>query len=200
MEKMWRVAIVITVKNLKFLLIIFLLFPLGGNGSEYESSKSLPVAHINPRLADREYVFNKLLTVFGPESKTILLENIYNKPNIFGGPCDIYSQVRPTENTLLDPMSDCFERNDNSQVPMIGKQSLLRSALMVKTCKLLTKNKKSFKHATTNINKTSKTESYFRLFHPFSTYSKQLDLKLSKIKDKKELLNLLCIDPSWQIL
>jgi hypothetical protein len=198
----------------KILLITFSLIPCFAQ--DYPEVKSeRPVVNIKARLATRHFIYSTLIEIFGPSSKDQVYKNIFSKPSLFKGPCDPYSQVRTSHDGVVDPMSSCFERNSNSTYKLNSSTSLLRSAMVIKTCSSLVSKDDSFNFALkkvklsveSDINKET-ISSLYQLFHPFRTLSESKMAAVEKVTDQfwfdkkkwKSMLQLFCIDPSWQTL
>ena len=171
-------------------------------------------SQISFSFADRYYIYSVLKNIFGQSSQAILRDNILKNGNIFGGPCDIYEQIRvEPEQYLNSEETRCFNGKHEYAYPMRRSPSLLREAWMLKTCNLLIKNKITWNFARSQVNtKISNTEKYLDevqlLFDPNAEKNKEFNkvllekVKLIKSIDKKEkfIFYQNCLFPSWQVI
>ncbi|MBK25014.1 MAG: hypothetical protein CME70_13535 [Halobacteriovorax sp.] len=193
-----------------FFIFLFFLTVNFSHAQSYAPEKSLlPVLDFSKRLSDRFYVHSTLQQIFGPSVKPTLYKYIFSKPNAFGGPCDVYEQIRPNGHSVADQMTSCFERNDTSTLPLIGRRNLLRMGYTLKACTAITNNNKAIDFAlqAASLKKRDpskiKIEKLYKLFYPFEKLDHKVETALIKIEKKHELrwvLYTLCIDPSWQVL
>jgi len=98
--------------------------------------------------ADRYYISSVLEYVFGPDAKKIITQNVLMNGNVFGGPCDIYEQIRVGKDQYANPENTrCFKGKQEFNYPVHSKPSLMREALMIKTCRALIENDSTFQFA-----------------------------------------------------
>lgn len=165
------------------------------------------------QFADRYYITSTLGELFGPESKTILTENILKNGQLFGGPCDVYEQVRVGENKYANKeFSRCFSGKHEFDFPMRVQPSLLRESWMIKACTALVQNKKTFGYFEKSYMSGFKptVEKIYELqqaFDPNAKLNKPLNEfyihKMDSTKADKKLKMLvleLCTYPSWQLI
>lgn len=187
---------------MKTLLLTLLLLPLNTKAQD------------TLQFADRYYIASTLSELFGPESKSIVTENILKNGNVFGGPCDVYEQIRTGENKFAsDESIRCFNGKQEFDYPMRANASLLRESWMIKACTSLVKNTKTFsyfkKHHLVGFN--ARSEQIFeiqRLFDPNAKLNKPLNeyyfnkMKTSEDSEKKLRMLILeiCTYPTWQLI
>lgn len=153
-----------------------------------------------PVYKNRHYIKNKLIEVFGVESKAVILKSFFFATNDLGGPCDIYSQVYNNEKSVLDPFTKCPGGKAGSKISMYGKDSPLRSAALLKTCHKLSS---SFNQPQKVVDPVKQA---YESFYPFDLRPK-LKLKVDKelgalnLKPQEKLRKSLftfCLSPGWQ--
>ncbi len=167
---------------------------------------------VQTRYGDRLFVGELLLRVFGPDCKTIVEKEVFNKPHIFGGPCDPYSQrlVKVKEGyKTVGPREKCSESFFSQyRADLIVENSPLRSGAIAKVCQSLSQKKACLNHALKGIDKEKDSiEEIFRLFYPIG-HERLLgefkmafeDVSRKKSIDHKFLLKLFCQSEEWQIL
>ncbi len=164
--------------------------------------------------ADRYYLSSVLEYVFGPQAKKVITQNILMNGNVFGGPCDVYEQIRVGKNEFANPETTrCFRGKQEFNYPVHAKPSLMREALMIKTCRALVENDHTFQFAKKRAGEfDSINESYVQriesLFDPnFKIDEVRTNENLKGIKDyyftEKKLKFLFyqsCVYPKWQLI
>ena len=157
------------------------------------------------------FLSSVLLEIFGPSAEKIVNEHIFKRPCIFSGPCDIYEQVRPTADQIHDKKTTCYGGKHTFAAALNGKASLLRAGLILKTCKALLANDKTYDYLRSRVKSDSDDDSVKRAFHLFNPLEKIDDKLVAKFrslqkhfwsssKKWKAVFLTLCIDPGWQIL
>lgn len=166
------------------------------------------------QFADRYYISSTLTELFGPDSKNIVMENILKNGNVFGGPCDVYEQIRTGEKKFAsDETIRCFNGKQEFDYPMRVQASLLRESWMIKACTALAQNNKTFNYfKKNNLSGFAVTnEKIFeiqQLFDPNAKLNKSLnEFYIKKANsaanaDKKMKLLILeiCTYPTWQLI
>lgn len=193
-------------------LFLFFVILLGFNFANAASNAQL-------RLADRFLVISILTEVFGPSTADITREDIFNKPHVFGGACDLYEQIRLEKSDVkaADPETVCPNGRGAFSAKPLGTANLLRVAHVTRVCRKLVADKKAMAFALAEIYKTEslakpdslKIEKAFNLFNPEKKVSEEVLKALKSVgqsakgNDLKEwslILYTLCIDPAWQII
>jgi hypothetical protein len=171
------------------------------------------------RLADRFLVISILTEVFGPSVAEITREDIFNKPHVFGGACDLYEQIRieKSDNKAADPETLCPNGRGAFSAKLLGTANLLRVAHTTRVCRKLVADKKAMAFALDKIFKTEsiikpddlKIEKAFNLFNPEKIPTSQVlnalksvgnSVKSSHTTEWSLILYTLCIDPAWQVI
>ena len=181
--------------------VVIALFPFLF-ATEYEVTEEIkPVLSIEKRIYNRFTLNQSLIKLFGESSKKHIYQGIFSKPQIFSGPCDVYEQIRTSDTGVLDPYTSCFERNDNSVLPLFGSSNILRSGYIVKTCLNITGDKEivqQFMKRTGN-----DVKRIYKEFYPFKTPNDEVLSSLSNVLKKhgeRWLVHTLCIDPGWKTI
>lgn len=171
-------------------------------------------------LADRYLVVSILTDIFGPVAKELSREDIFKKPHVFGGPCDMYSQIRVEESDVLaaDPDTLCPGGRGAFAARYHGTANMLRVAHTGYACHKITNNETAMSYALSNIYKKSavsepdleKIEVAFNLFNPEKKPSNQVLNALKSVgassknnditKKWSLILYTLCVDPAWQVI
>lgn len=197
--------------------VFFILLAQNIN-ADYKSIAAKNTVTKKMRLGDRFYIQSVLGEIFGPDSLPITEKFIFMQVNSFGGPCDVYEQVRigETADALTDAHSFCPGGSGSANLPMTGVSNMMRQGYVLQTCKLLTAESKTLDFALSRVFTIEKIQlpnrenliTFFKLFNPESTPSDAVLTALSKIGangvDIKKrwalILNTLCTDPTWQII
>lgn len=172
------------------------------------------VSYPKHTFADRYYISSVLIDAFGPEAKPIIISNIMKNGNIFGGPCDIYEQIKMgPKNYLNDVMTRCYKGKHEFNFPMHAKPSLLREALMNKTCSELVENSETFKFIRNKLNGMINLDKNLMyqiglIFDPNDIPNEKIiNYHLEKIKNfywertkQKYLIYQVCTYPQWQLI
>ena len=164
-------------------------------------------------LANRFLVQNILIDIFSDQAR--IYTNKFIIPNIstFGGPCDLYEQVRKERNKVYSIESSCFGNKSNHKVSLNVDSSALRAGFMLKTCKSITSDDKVMrtfykKYEISGPNDFSITslKKLHRDFFPLESISdKQVTalkrLFYSSTANKWQSVALAyCISPRWHLL
>jgi len=165
-------------------------------------------------LANRYYVSKILQEAFGPNSFKIIEDNILQKGSIFGGPCDIYEQIRIGKKKYENKADTlCFQGKQEFNFPIQKEPNTIREALMNKTCTTLTKNSTTLNFFINRLGYVNKLnegtfEKIVGNFHWNESRKGQLIKGLKSIGEKypdqnqkiKLLIFYSCIDPTWHLL
>jgi hypothetical protein len=179
-------------------------------------AEKLP-AEKNLRLADRILVHSILTEIFGKSEQQLLREQVLYQNQAFGGPCDVYEQVRIANAVkgVADLETICANGRRDFTAQVITKPNMLRYGYTSYVCKQLTLSKVAMKFALDKIfvenkvqapNKESVKKAY-NLFNP----EKDIDANAllsrfdfgtekSALEQWSEVFFVLCSDPSWQII
>jgi hypothetical protein len=199
---------------LKILMLSLLLYFNSFAMNEYKETEVKSVISKKIVIADRLFVSNTLVDIFGNKARKYTDKFIMENVSFFGGPCDIYEQIRPDERSIKDQTTSCYNRKSNSKELLNPRSSLLRSGNIVKTCTAITTDKdvmklffdqfkmKKKKHFNEEVLKK-----LHNIFYPLDPITKnQLDkLKLLfNISPSQDRWNILaytyCLSPDWRVL
>ncbi|GEM_PF-748220 len=164
--------------------------------------------------ADRYYISSVLEYVFGPGAKKVITQNVLMNGNVFGGPCDVYEQIRVGKNEFANPENTrCFKGKQEFNYPVHSKPSLMREALMIKTCRALIENEVTFEFAKNRAGGITSLNSAYveRVESLFDPNYRVDEARAKEILDKandyffqekkmKFLLYQSCIYPRWQLI
>lgn len=175
-------------------------------------------AHGEALLADRYYVKSVLVSVFGESAHNLIDEKIIKNGAHFGGPCDMYRQVRTgkLDQDIQDQSTFCQDGATGTRLPLIAPNNMFRESIMSLVCSELVNQTASLNHALKKANTSSITlpssqsvGNIITLFNPVAENSRVLASSLVKNKSIKKLtpqnqwkiiIKSLCTDLSWQIL
>lgn len=200
----WKISLVNMLNPLPFLIFIF--FSLAVNSKE---------ANVT-RYGDRVFVSNFLIDVYGEESRSIVEKEVFNKPSIFGGPCDPYSQLlkedpkNPEAYKIIGGNERCIrEFFPEYTTSVILENSVLRSSAINAVCNKLSQCEKCIKTALKKVDLISTSpftpENGKKVFHQFYPFSENQFQNYSKIFKKESeyswafAFELFCKTEEWQI-
>lgn len=158
--------------------------------STYSQSQNLNRKEI---YLNRFQISNILIEKFGPASKEVVNKNIFSRPSIFYGPCDIYGQVYKNKKetpTNIYPSSECFSGLTDSKINLNASLNKIRQALMLNTCISLVQNKKSLNYFIKKHNISNK-ESISKAFY------KNEKFKFKNSSNEDAIVEA-CISKGWQ--
>ncbi len=178
-----------------------------------------PPAEKNLRLADRVLIHSILIEIFGKSEQQLLREQVLYQNQAFGGPCDVYEQVRilGKTNGVLDPDTFCANGRQDFSTQVIAKPNMHRYGYTAFVCNHLTQSKVAMHFALSKLfsknaikapNPNNLLKAY-RLFNPEKNVDskgllasfKSADWDQKSIFDQwTEIFLVLCDDPSWQII
>ncbi|ATH09152.1 hypothetical protein BIY24_14730 [Halobacteriovorax marinus] len=164
------------------------------------------------RTLDKFYIYNFLLSTFGPHNKEILKKNILSRPEVFAGGCLPYkvSIYRKDNSEEVENDEDrCINHPDEIGDPSFAPITSIRQSLIESACIEILGNEKSFtyfgkklgfelnqKPSIENLNKV--VDIFFYKKSVASRYQSTF-ITLDKISWKTVLLTL-CKSPEWQVL
>jgi len=158
---------------------------------------------IQNRHGDYRFISNFLRDKFGPNSYTVINQNVLNNPRLFGGVCERYSDdnTRCKDNTINEPLI---------------KTSTLRSGRMIKVCEEIVQSTDSVKFLMTSVSLERESEvnkenllRVHQRFYPLAeelssevelSYFRLSELLSSNPEKWKTIALALCMSPGWQIL
>ncbi|PIK15565.1 hypothetical protein [Halobacteriovorax sp. JY17] len=177
------------------------------------NSKGLEAIERKQQLANRFLVENILLEVFGQQVKSYTRKFIIPNISIFGGPCDIYEQVRKDQTSVSNIDGSCFGNKNNHKVELSANSNSLRAGFMLKTCKSIVNDLELMKHyykkhkiTTPNDFNLSSLETIHQDFFPYSKISKEQIKVLKRLfyattsKKWNSIVLTYCISPKWHLL
>lgn len=156
---------------------------------------------------NRYVIKDKLLKIFSEDAEKVINTNFFHTGSSVAGPCDYYEQVYNKEDQPLDVNSKCVGGKMASKVPLYAIDSALRSAALIKTCTLLTQNKKLL--AASFLNKKILVQTAYENFYPFNNGENILGAYKNKINNSNSVISsseyrkamlVFCISPGWQKL
>lgn len=169
-------------------------------------------------LADRYYVKSVLINVFGDSANSTIDEKIIKNGAHFGGPCDMYQQVRTgkLDADIKDQSTFCLDGATGTRLPLVAKNNMFRESVMSLVCQQLSQNSKTLNFALKksgtgidNLPNTQSIDNVVKLFNPVAEHSTAMANSLLKSKSLKKLsppeqwqiiVKSVCTDISWQIL
>lgn len=174
-------------------------------------------AEKNLRLADRILVHSILVEIFGKSEQQLLREHVLYQNQAFGGPCDVYEQVRVANanNGVADAETICAKGRKDFAAQVIAKPNMLRYGHTAYVCKQLTLSEVAMKFALDKIFTESKVQApnketvkkAYNLFNPERDIDVNALLLRFEFSNEKSALDqwsevffVLCNDPSWQII
>ncbi|OUR93594.1 hypothetical protein A9Q84_19185 [Halobacteriovorax marinus] len=164
------------------------------------------------RTADKFYVYRTLEKVFGESNKSILVKNILNSPELFGGGCLPYNVSMKSEKFDLSDENfedRCFNNITEIGSPAFVEMSVIRQVKTENTCNEILKDTKNIRHALALVSLSESspidlksvkrtTNLFFYKKKQRETYSKII--VNNQIKTWRDVLLVLCKSPEWQIL
>ncbi|ATH07768.1 hypothetical protein BIY24_07350 [Halobacteriovorax marinus] len=190
---------------MKILLVSIILFNL--------SSYSLAQIEQSTILANRFLIENIFIEIFGKKVRKYTQKYIIPNINVFGGPCDIYEQVRKKDEGVYKLNSSCFENKSNHKASFNTKPNVLRSGYILKMCKSILSDSIIMEdyYKKHNIKKWSNYSSkklflIHRDFYPLKKVSKEQEEAIRKLFYQKSHLRWdsiilsYCLSPQWRIL
>ncbi len=216
-----------TLKKLKLVAISFLSMigmvlysgtALGTEALSIQKSDSSEVVS-RPRLGDRVYIYNKLISIYGKSGKEFLEQNLLRQGSALGGPCDVYEQVRvgPGPNDFKDLSVECPNGKSGSRLPTVPRDSVVREGVIYLVCKYLSDKNEAMSFAVEKLLKknlgispdSADVVSFHKKFNPASILPEQdaqnilkkiSSFNLSPENQWRALSIALCMDLKWQIL
>lgn len=171
------------------------------------------------RLADRFLVTSILTDIFGPKTPELTREDIFNKPHVFGGACDLYEQIRieKSDNKAADPETVCPGGRGAFSAKLLGTANLLRPAHVTRVCRKLVDDQETLKFALNKIFESEpiskpdnvKIEKAYNLFNPEQKPATEIINALKEVgktiranhtKEWSLIIYTLCVDPAWQLI
>jgi hypothetical protein len=162
---------------------------------------------------DRYSLSDTLIYIFGPESRDIVRENIFDIGAPIGGSCDFYKMNYDEEQKIVDPFTRCSAMIKDINSPMFVKINPLRTAAVGKACRILTLRSDLLEHAleVSEIPKgqpvaLAEVEKLYFTFHKAPMGESDAEVYRDAIDKAKTPLTwikvayAMCISPSWQIL
>jgi len=167
---------------------------------------------VDYRTLDKFYVYNFLLSTFGPHNKDILKKNILSRPEVFAGGCLPYkvSIYRKENSEEVENDEDrCINHPDEIGDPSFAPITSIRQSLVESACIELLGNKESITYfekkigfklkqppSIENLNKV--VDIFFYKKSVANRYQTTF-MNIDKISWKTILLTL-CKSPEWQLL
>lgn len=195
---------------MNYFLLIFLFIVSPALAMEYSEGDKTIFAK-KERFADRFFIKNTLLEIFGKSNSSTIDEKFFKTGKQVGGPCDIYQQVYHKPDQVLDSDSECVTGKQGGHFPHYASNNILRTAHLFTTCyEIIYRNPLSKKI----MNQYSKAKSLEDLitaisksFYPLEkniSLDDVLKNKYKKLPKNRELhqkiLLTYCLSPDWQRL
>lgn len=175
-----------------------------------------------PVLADRYYIDQLLLDVFGPTARTADGGGAAANAVIHGGPCSLYENhsiysSSSAKYVIASTMENCGGSSGSLLVAEINpKASVTRQALLARTCTDLTANTTTFNFAMKRISEVATSDSVedqvrglYRLFYrtqpdPHQGLVDSLVIMLPatspSLDDWRAVIYTVCMSSYWQVL
>ncbi|WP_417335013.1 hypothetical protein [Halobacteriovorax marinus] len=164
-------------------------------------------------MANRFLIENIIVEIFGSKAKVYTQKYIIPNISVFGGPCDIYEQVRKDSESVSIANHSCFENKSNHKVGHTTKSSVLRSGYILKMCNSILSDlsimdayyKKHRLKRWSNYN-SKKLHSIHQDFYPHKKMSKDQERKIRKLFYQSShsrwdsIVLSYCQSPGWRIL
>jgi len=187
-----------------YIILTFILLP------NFSMAKSL--FYSSSRTADKFYVYRTLEKIFGKGNTNLLVKNILNSPELFGGGCLPYNVSMKTEK--LDLADENFEDSCYNNITEIGnppflEMSVIRQVKTGNTCTEILQKSTNIQYALSLISLkiTSPVilSSVIKASNLFFYKKKQREIYSNKIIKNnihswKDVLLVFCKSPEWQIL
>lgn len=175
-------------------------------------------------MSDRFFTRSVLERVFGPSTRTADTQNFETNPLEFGSICSVYEQYRSKKtdgtyvNNSADAMYNCSISSSTSSLGAVWnpKPTVVRAAMMAKTCSELVMNATTFAYALKQISSeaipaptSANMSKLFMLFYQGKPAPHQalLDSLLimmdpdAMTKDSwKAPIYTICTSPHWQVM
>lgn len=198
-------------KNGLFIFIFFVLLLLTGIRLFYFKDQSTQTSYKKSnRSIDRHLMSDTLIYIFGPDSRQIVLESIFEIGSPFGGNCDFYNMTYNEHQKVEDPFTRCPAGIKDINSPVFVPTNPIREAAVERACHLLTQNSKTISHALkiANISDNSKVDlkSYENIYFLFHKENLMTLDKLSFVLNGglhlhwKELIKSICVSAKWQAI
>lgn len=163
---------------------------------------------IRTPVMDHESIYYFLKNLFGPQSKSIIKKNILLRPNLWGGPCDLYSQVFTSGKNgkikLLNDEAECPDEGASSKTEYYLEKDVQSFVILDKTCVKLVDNKNTFDFFKNNLKIVDINEETVKLaykaFFPNRTPSEAWVEKAKNENQLRTIVLSLCRTPTWQNL
>ncbi|MBI3556003.1 MAG: hypothetical protein HY074_07055 [Deltaproteobacteria bacterium] len=177
-----------------------------------------PTVTVKLRLGDRFFIESVLTDIFGPAATVTTTKYIFKPASLYGGPCDIYEQVRIGQGAqdFADPRGACPGGKTAASLLVVGVSSMLRQGYVTRACELLATQPATLEYALRRLFPDGVYESpnpmnlaaAFQLFNPERNPSpgivaalQQLESREPDLKKRWSLIYLtLCMDPQWQVI
>jgi len=200
-------------KTINLILLLCLTFNQASAQGYVKKVKTKPVLSKSIQIANRHYLVSTFISIFGNSSKPVLNNLISTKVSSFGGPCDVYAQIRKTRTTIKDFETSCHNRKENSKEKLVVKSSLIRSGYIVKTCKSIIADKVIMKNFFEQ-NKIKNSDNFdgktltkiHNLFFPVDeinlTQKKKMQsvFELTSKRPWHNVVYAYCLSPSWKVI
>lgn len=175
---------------------------------DYQESKVTPI-NLSPKdYGNKFFITNRLASIFGEESRPILEKNIISSHPDLAGPCDIYEQIYINREKTDDLYKECIHGKRSIKAPLSGKNTVIRSALIAKTCISLVSSDQVMKYLEAkNKGQEDVILNIHNEFYPLEE-KKKLMAQARKIESDhffmKDILKrtylLFCLSEDWQLL
>lgn len=166
---------------------------------------------IKERFADRRFLRDVLLKAFGPTSKETLDAEIWQKPHIFGYPCDPNEEIwiqkglkREKKKQLFDDEVACPRGKSDARVKFFPTDDLIHRASMQRACKILANSMHSVEWGNRKFS-VENAKTYFNVFYPYKSFDESIYEKIDSslttqdpVFKWRNYLLALCLSEDWQ--
>jgi hypothetical protein len=184
-------------------ILLFLIF-IHPDTHAYE--QQIATVRQREKFGNKFFIANRLKDIFGPDSEDLITKNILLSHNDLGGPCDLYEQEYKSPHEVVDTKAKCLRGKLGTMAPLSGKNTVVRTSLIAKTCMSLVNNDKTLRFLEKSLRDRNKiNDSIHHLFYPLNDDQKREDHFLDHFKDStsekiKRTTLYYCLTKPWQTL
>ncbi len=189
--------------------VFILLISIGSSIFATDYNLADTKANLHPKTyGNKFFITNRLFKIFGKESLPILEENIITSHPDLAGPCDIYEQVYVKREETESIYKECIRGKIGTLSPLTGKNTVIRTSLITKTCMDLLNSPKVLGHLEEKHRKSENLiQAIHNDFYPLDVKKELLSKGYSIEEDhffKKDILKrtylLFCLSEDWQLI
>ncbi len=205
---------------MKFYFLLIFLFSCGPMGTSlYDHTENLDTTSSTPKnndqviIADRFYIRDLFLDVFGNEIEGIINGRILFKPMIFGGITDFYDSSIKKFSQFEFPEARLKDNNPGKH--KVKPSSIIKEGWIIDSCLKIYKNYNDSFNSVFSKNSIDKNkeinkedvQKIYELFYSFSEISDETYNEIYKFEDLIDnekkwdyVLLSICVSPFWKVL